>query len=79
MMLYVMAEKNLVGETHYTAQKRGNGLLRREIWVDGKGNVMRYNLAYINPATPRSTQVTTDVSLALIISMAITIGTILAK
>ena len=23
-------------------------MLRREIWVDGKGKVVRYNLAYIN-------------------------------
>ena len=24
-------------------------MLRREIWVDGRGRVVRYNLAYINP------------------------------
>lgn len=30
------------------AKKRGNGILRREIWVDGTGEVIRYNLAYIN-------------------------------
>lgn len=30
------------------AKKRGNGILRREVWVDGKGKVTRYNLAYIN-------------------------------
>lgn len=30
------------------AKKRGNGILRREVWVDGKGKVVRYNLAYIN-------------------------------
>jgi hypothetical protein len=30
------------------SKKRGNGILRREIWVDGKGKVTRYNLAYIN-------------------------------
>jgi hypothetical protein len=30
------------------ASKRGNGILRREVWVDGKGKVVRYNLAYIN-------------------------------
>lgn len=50
MIKYVMADKKLVDETHRIAQKRGNGLLRREIWVDGKGNVTRYNLAYINHA-----------------------------
>jgi len=30
------------------AKKRGNGILRREVWVDDKGKVIRYNLAYIN-------------------------------
>lgn len=37
------------------AKKRGNGILRREVWVDSKGKVVRYNLAY-NPTvegTPR--------------------------
>lgn len=30
------------------ASKHGNGILRREVWTDGKGKVIRYNLAYIN-------------------------------
>ena len=30
------------------ARRRGNGILRREIWIDAKGKVVRYNLAYIN-------------------------------
>jgi hypothetical protein len=30
------------------SKKRGNGILRREVWVDSKGKVIRYNLAYIN-------------------------------
>lgn len=30
------------------SKKRGNGILRREVWVDSKGKVARYNLAYIN-------------------------------
>lgn len=30
------------------ANKHGNGILRREVWVDSKGKVVRYNLAYIN-------------------------------
>ncbi|MCM2306812.1 MAG: DUF6516 family protein [Sulfuritalea sp.] len=30
------------------AKKGGNGILRREVWVDSKGKVVRYNLAYIN-------------------------------
>ena len=28
---------------------QGEGVLRREIWVDENGQVVRYNLAYINP------------------------------
>lgn len=35
-------------ETHKISDKRGNGKLRREVWVDAKGRVVRYNLAYIN-------------------------------
>ena len=35
-------------ETHKISDKRGNGKLRREVWVDAKGKVVRYNLAYIN-------------------------------
>lgn len=30
------------------SSKHGNGVLRREVWVDDKGKVVRYNLAYIN-------------------------------
>lgn len=35
-------------ETHKISDKRGNGKLRREVWVDAQGKVVRYNLAYIN-------------------------------
>lgn len=45
-----MAEGKIVDEVHHIAHKRGNGQLRREVWVDGQGRVTRYNLAYINPA-----------------------------
>lgn len=45
-----MAERKTVDETFTIARKRGNGLLRREVWVDGHGRVVRYNLAYINHA-----------------------------
>ena len=31
-----------------TLLRRGNGQLRREVWVDKNGQVTRYNLAYIN-------------------------------
>lgn len=30
------------------SKKHGNGILRREVWVDDHGKVVRYNLAYIN-------------------------------
>lgn len=44
-----MAANKIVDETHKISDKRGNGKLRREIWVDEvTGRVTRYNLAYIN-------------------------------
>ena len=30
------------------SSKNGNGVLRREVWVNEQGRVVRYNLAYIN-------------------------------
>jgi hypothetical protein len=45
-----MAEKKVIDETFTISRKRGNGLLRREVWVDRQGQVVRYNLAYINHA-----------------------------
>lgn len=44
-----MADKKLIDEQHVISAKKGNGILRREVWVDDKGNTTRYNLAYINP------------------------------
>jgi hypothetical protein len=45
-----MAAKILkvVDDKHFLASKYGNGILRREVWVDEQGRVLRYNLAYIN-------------------------------
>lgn len=43
-----MPEQKAVDETHTISSKRGNGLLRREVWIDDRGRVTRYNLAYIN-------------------------------
>jgi hypothetical protein len=46
-----MAAKRLVkivDETHEISRRRGNGKLRREIWVDADGKVVRFNLAFIN-------------------------------
>ena len=38
----------IVDETHKISRRRGNGKLRREIWVDANGKVVRFNLAFIN-------------------------------
>ena len=41
--------RKAVDERLYLSKAKGQGLLRREIWVDEKGLVVRYNLAFINP------------------------------
>lgn len=44
-----MSEIKIYDDFHTISSKRGNGQLRREVWVDIKtGRVTRYNLAYIN-------------------------------
>jgi hypothetical protein len=44
-----MAEVKIIDESHKISDKRGNGKLRREIWIDGVSKkITRYNLAYIN-------------------------------
>ena len=45
-----MADRKVVDETHYPSARRGDGVLRREVWVDERGRVTRYNLAYVNSA-----------------------------
>ena len=40
--------KKMVDEVHAISARRGNGKVRVEAWVDKAGNVVRYNLAYIN-------------------------------
>ena len=45
-----MPDNKIVNDTNYIPDKRGNGIPRREIWVDGNGKVTRYNLAYIKAA-----------------------------
>ena len=42
------AERKIIDESHRISEKRGNGQLRREVWVDSHEKVTRYNLAYIN-------------------------------
>ena len=49
MIKRVMADVKIIDESHKISDKRGNGKLRREVWVDDvSGKVTRYNLAYIN-------------------------------
>ena len=49
MIYFTMPETKVVDEIHKIPDKRGNGVLRREVWVDAAtGKVTRYNLAYIN-------------------------------
>ncbi|MFD1561931.1 DUF6516 family protein [Paraburkholderia silviterrae] len=43
-----MAERKVHDARHIIAKRRGNGELRREVWVNERGWVTRYNLAYIN-------------------------------
>lgn len=44
-----MAETKLIDRLDRISRKRGNGVLRREVWIDDStGIVTRYNLAYIN-------------------------------
>lgn len=43
-----MPDRKIVDESHKISDRRGNGQLRRELWVDENGRVTRYNLAYIN-------------------------------
>ena len=44
-----MAVVKRTDELHRISDKRGNGQLRREVWIDDKtGQIARYNLAYIN-------------------------------
>jgi hypothetical protein len=43
-----MAEIKVSDDSWSLSSKNGNGVLRREVWEDEKGRVVRYNLAYIN-------------------------------
>ena len=37
-----------VNDRLYVPRAKGGGILRREIWINAHGEVVRYNLAYIN-------------------------------
>lgn len=43
-----MSEVKVSDDSWSLSSKNGNGILRREVWVDERGRVVRYNLAYIN-------------------------------
>jgi hypothetical protein len=43
-----MKVKKIADDSCTLTSKRGNGILRREVWVDKNGRVVRYNLAYIH-------------------------------
>ena len=43
-----MSEIKVSDDSWSLSSKNGNGVLRREVWVDEMGRVVRYNLAYIN-------------------------------
>lgn len=43
-----MSDSKAIDDTFTLSPKRGNGILRREVWVDKHGKVVRYNLAYIH-------------------------------
>jgi len=40
--------RKTVDERSYLASAKGGGILRREIWIDQRDRIVRYNLAYIN-------------------------------
>jgi len=40
--------KKLYNESFRIPKARGNGILKREVWVNSNGEVTRYSLAYIN-------------------------------
>ncbi|NOT99508.1 MAG: transcriptional regulator [Sideroxydans sp.] len=43
-----MPEIKISDDSWSLSSKNGNGILRREVWVNAKGKVVRYNLAYMN-------------------------------
>lgn len=49
-----MKKGNLaIDESILLSKKRGNGVIRRQVWQDNHGNVTRYSIAYINPSLCR--------------------------
>jgi hypothetical protein len=40
--------RKTVDERFYLSSRKGGGMLRREIWVDRGGSVVRYNLTCVN-------------------------------
>jgi Family of unknown function (DUF6516) len=46
----IKPDTKIIDEVHRISDKRGNGQLRREVWENAKGEITRYNLAYVNHA-----------------------------
>lgn len=44
----VKKETLCINESTYIHRKKGNGIVKRQIWVDENNQVSRYSLAYIN-------------------------------
>jgi nitrous oxidase accessory protein NosD len=43
-----MADQKIIDVSYQVPKKRGNGLVRHEVWADQRGQVTHYNLAYIH-------------------------------
>lgn len=43
-----MADQKIIDQISHIPKKRGNGIVRREVWVNAHGEVTHYNLAYIH-------------------------------
>lgn len=41
-------ERLLYDEVNTLHKSKGNGILRRQVWIDNDGKIIRYSLAYIN-------------------------------
>lgn len=43
-----MPNKKIIDEVYKIPAARGSGTLRREVWINERGEITRYNLAYVN-------------------------------
>jgi hypothetical protein len=47
-LMKIKVEQLIEDDSISLHKSKGNGILRRQVWVDNRGNVTRYSLAYIN-------------------------------